>query len=521
MDKMIFNMSLTLILLLCIPVLLYPEKGGALFNSINNFITEQLGPAYLWLTLILLISLAWLAFGKYGNVKFGSVHSKPEFSTKSWIGMMFTAGVGSALMFWGTIEWAYYYTSPPFGIEPESSEAGSWAAMYGMFHWGFSAWAVYCVPALPIAYVLHVRKEPKLRLSNACRGVLGKHVDGLIGKVIDVFFMFGLIGAISTSLGIGTPMISQGLSEIAGIERTMLVDVIIIIIWTALFGGSAYLGLKKGIKRLSDLNINLIIVLGLFILIFGPTTFIFSTSTESVGLLLQNFFHMSMYTDSIGGSGFPQAWTIFYWAWWFAYAPFVGLFIAKISKGRTVKEVILGVVLGGTMGSWIAFALLGNTSMYFDLNNLVPVTEILNEQGAAAAIIATLLGLPIGKVIVGIFIITAFVFLATTLDSSSFVLASVATKNLESDEEPARWQRIFWAVILAAISLTFMYQGGLTTIQRITIITSPPLLIIVAIAVVSFVKMVQQDEDAHAHMRYEYKENSSVDARKKETRNIN
>ncbi len=214
--------------------------------------------------------------------------------------------------------------------------------MYGLFHWGPLAWALYCIPALPIAYAFHNRKIPFLRISQACRGVIGDRADGPLGKLIDVLFIFGLVGGTGTSLGLGTPILSESISTLFDIERTFALDAFVIVIWTAIFGTTVYLGMEKGIKRLADANVYLGFFLCAFVLIAGPTVFILDTFTNSLGLLVTNFVRMSLYTDPVGQSGFPQTWTVFYWAWWIAYAPFMGLFVARISRGRTIREVVVG-----------------------------------------------------------------------------------------------------------------------------------------------------------------------------------
>jgi BCCT family betaine/carnitine transporter len=494
-DRKIFWGAIIVISLLLTPLLFGPDKGIAILNSIRGFLTGQFGWLYMWITVAVFVVLLWLSLGKYANVKFGN--AKPEFSTLSWVGMMFTAGIGSGLMYWGVIEWAYYYLYPPFGMEPKSVLATEWAATYGLFHWGFTAWAIYCLPALPIAYAFHVRGKNSLSLSSACRGVLGRFADGWAGKIIDVFFIFGIIGAVGTSLGLATPMISYGVTSLTGIPQSLGLNIVIIVCWTLLFGFSAFLGLKKGIKRLSDINVYLALGLGVFIFIGGPTLFIVTTFTNSVGILLQNFIQMSFYMDPIRDSAFAQDWTIFYWAWWVAYAPFVGLFVARISRGRTIRQVIFGMCIAGSLGCWIMFAILGNTSMYFELNNVVAVTEILSTVGAPAAIISTLQALPLGSLVVGLFLILSMIFLATMLDSASFTIASVVTNNLKPEEQPARWHRMFWALILGVVAILMMFGGGLAPLQTLTIITAFPLLFVITLMTISFLKWLKEDEAVH------------------------
>ncbi|WP_079529454.1 BCCT family transporter [Halobacillus hunanensis] len=491
LDKRIFWGAIFVICLLVAPLALGPEQGLAILNGIRGFLTEKFGWLYMLFTVAIFGFLIWLATGKYAHVKFGE--GEPEFSTPSWIAMMFTGGIGGGIMYWGAIEWAFYYTAPPFGLEPKTAEAAHWAATYGLFHWGFTAWAIFCLPVLPIAYAYHVRKQPTLSLSGACKGVIGKYASGWIGKIIDIFFIFGLIGGAGTSLGLEVPMISQGVSELLGIPRSVTLDAVIIVIWTGLFGLSAFLGLKKGIKLLADVNMYLALILGAFVFLFGATVFILTTFTNSVGLLLQNFIKMSFHMDFTNGWEFTQTWTIFYWAWWIAYAAFVGLFTARISRGRTIRGVISGMIIAGSLGCWIVFSIFGNTGLYFELNDIVPVTEILANQDAYTAIISIVQAMPLGNIVLVLFLMLMMVFLATTLDSSAFTLAFVATKEIKSEEDPPRWHRIFWAFILAVISLVLLYSGGLGALQTLSVITSFPLIFIFIIMVISFMKWLRED----------------------------
>jgi len=494
-DKTIFWVSLIVIGGLVIPLIIDEKASQEFLGGLLGVTTGNLGWAYLWFTIAAFGILVYFAMGRYAHVKFGGPDAEPEFALPSWIAMLFCAGIGAAVLYWGTIEWAYYYSGPPLGIEPKTPTAAEFAAMYGMFHWGFTAWAVYCIPTLPLAYLLWNRKRSVLRLSAACEGVIGtKAAEGFIGKIIDILFMFGLIGGVGTSMGLGTPMLSAGIADLFNVARGFWLDVVVVIIWAAIFGFSVYSGLEKGIKRLSDLNLILIIVVLGFTFLFGPTVFMISTFTNSVGLLVQNFIYMSFWMDPIEKGGFPEGWTIFYWAWWIAYAPFMGLFVARISRGRTIRQLIVAEVVGGTFGCWIFFAVLGNTSMYFELNGIVAISDILANAGAPEAIVATIKALPLGTLVLIIFVVLAFIFGATTLDSSAFTLASVATEEQHGEiQEPARWHRLFWAFVLAAVSLSLMYVGGLKPLQTASIVVALPLMGVLIIMVLSFKNWLQED----------------------------
>ncbi|MEL6932264.1 MAG: BCCT family transporter [Pseudomonadota bacterium] len=519
-DKTIFWMALVVIVAFAVPLVVWPAEGKAMLGTALSWSTKTLGWLFLWFTIGAFAILIYFAMGKYGKVRFGGPDARPEFSLPSWIAMLFCAGIGASVMYWGTIEWAYYYTGPPFGIEPKSQTAVEWASMYGLFHWGFTAWAVYCIPTLPLAYMYWNRKKPVLRLSSACEGVIGEaRAKGFTGKIIDVLFMFGLIGGVGTSIGLGTPMLSAGLSELFGVERNFTLDVIVISIWGLIFGFSVYSGLEKGIKVLSDINLWLILFVLGFTFVFGPTIFQLDAFTNSIGLLIQNFVQMSFYVDPVAkgeniiaavaegnsyvsASGtFPEWWTIFYWAWWIAYAPFMGLFVARISKGRTIRELIAVEIIGGSIGCWVFFATLGNTSMFFQLDGTLDMSALVADGMAPEAIVQTivLVGdrvIPFGLPLLIVFVILAFIFGATTMDSSAYTLSTVATEDSGEPVEPGRWHRFFWAFALAAVALALMYAGGkdsLSALQAASVVVAIPLMVVLIMMVMSLMKWLRED----------------------------
>lgn len=496
-DKHILSIALAIIALLIGSILLTKDAGTSFLAKVLEIITFNFGSVYLWACLIIFFLLLYLAFSKYGKIRLGT--EAPQFSTFSWLALIFTAGIGSGIMYWGIIEWAYYFSDPPFGMEPGSVEAASFAPTYGMFHWGFSAWAIYCLPSIPISYAVYIRNNKSFRLSNACRGVIGDRADGWLGKLIDVAFMFGLIGGIGTSLALGTPLLAEGIHYLFGVEKTVTLNLLIILALTVFFSIALYFGLQKGLRLLSDWNLYLYFGLAVFVFLFGPTMFIVSMFSESVGVLLTNFFRMSLYTDPVGQSGFSEAWTLFYWGWWFSYAPFTGMFAARISRGRTLKGLILGQLLGGTLGCWVAFTIFGNTGLYAEVNNLVPVLDILQNEGAPAAIIAILTSLPIGTIVMVIYLGVMAIFLATTVNSAAFTLADVASVNLERGEEPVRWYRVFWGLVLSGIAIILMYGEGLEALQTLSIITGFPLVFVMFLMIVSFFRWLKEDERNGVH----------------------
>uniref|UniRef100_UPI003561B0DB BCCT family transporter n=1 Tax=Hyphomonas sp. TaxID=87 RepID=UPI003561B0DB len=349
-DKTVFSLAVATALLMSVPLILFSKSLGPGIVALYDWTALNLGIIYQWAAIGAMVVAAYLAFGPYGRIKLGAKEDVPDFSTLSWVAMLFSAGVGGGLLYWAGIEWTYYYETPPFGVEPRSTEAIRWATSYGLFHWGVSAWCIYGLPSVALAYAFYNKGVPYLRFSAAILG--DKCTISPWGKLIDLIFMIGLIGGAGTSLALTVPVISAGVAELAGVTRSTIMDLIVIAVCVGLFCVSVYLGLEKGIKRLADMNLWLALLFLAFILIVGPTGFILVMGTESLGHMVSNMFTMITYTDPIEKSGFVQDWTIFYWAWWIAFAPFVGIFVTRISKGRTIRQVLLGMSVFGSLGVW-------------------------------------------------------------------------------------------------------------------------------------------------------------------------
>ncbi|WNC67727.1 BCCT family transporter [Thalassotalea nanhaiensis] len=498
LDRPMFTTTLLVILAVTIPIIMFSDSAGPYITDLYNTITSHLGWIYQWYAVFALGFLLWLAFSKYGKITLSSDDQPAEFKTLTWITMIFCAGVGAGLLYWAVIEWSYYLKTPPLGIEAGTSKAKEWATTFPLFHWGISAWAIYCLPAVAIAYPFYVRKVPFLRLSTSCNHFYSPkqaaESGGKLGRFIDLFYMLSLIGGAGTSLGLSTPMIAASIAELFNTSHTLILELSVVFFCVAIFGASAFLGLEKGFKKLSEFNLIITFALLFFILAAGPTLFILKAGTNSIGLVLQNFFQMSLWTDPINNTGFVESWTVFYWAWWVAYGPFVGLFVTRISRGRTIKQLILGMLCFGSLGAWMFFIVFGNYAMNLEISQLLNIAEIIKQSGEATAITQIIMTLPFGKFPVLMFAIIAIVFLATTYDSASYTLASVTTRNLKEGDHPERWNRLFWAIALAIVPVALMYvDGGLKVILSTTIIVSLPLIIIGGFMSYSLTQMLKND----------------------------
>ena len=503
-DRIIFTVSILVIIAVCTPLVLFPAGGTEVVNKVFNFVTAQFGVVYLWAGMACLGFLFWLSFSQHGSIVLGFEDEKPQFSLYSWVCMLFCAGVATGILYFGTIEWTYYYKSPPYGATPGSIEAINWAATYGMFHWGLTGWAFYALPAVAIGYFYYIKKVPYLRLSTSCHGILGDRAEGSLGRIIDITFMFGMIGSVGTSIGLGTPMISAGLCGLFGLEGSFGLNLIVVLIVTIIFATTVYVGIEKGIKRLADVNMALAIFLLIFVLFAGPTVFILKMGTNSIGLMFQNFIRMSTWTDPLTESRFVEDWTVFYWAWWIAVGPFMGIFLAQISRGRTIRQVVLGSLFFGSFGCAVYYIVLGNYALHLEMNQIVPIMETLAQKGPPSAIIAVIASLPLGKVMLLLFCVVSIVFMATTYNSSSYAMASCASSKIRTGQNPAKWHRLFWAFALVLLPLTLMFVGDLDSegfkskafdsLKTASLVVSLPLLGVYIMMAISLVKGLKKND---------------------------
>ncbi|WP_028118021.1 BCCT family transporter [Ferrimonas senticii] len=497
-DKPTFFGALALLISVVVPLALFPVEGAQWIAIAKTFMTDKLGFAYLALGVAAFFFMIYIVFSDIGQIKLGDPDEAPEYATTSWAAMLFCGGIGASILYWGCIEWAYYYMSPPFQLEPGSEEAVRWAATYGIFHWGPVAWSIYLIPALPIAYFFYVRKQPVLKVSAALMPVIGEaRAHGKLGKFIDVLFIFGLLGGAATTLGLAAPLINEGISYLTGIPSSTGSQIGVLALCTALFAYSSYKGMDGGIKLLSNINFWGALALLAFVLVTGPTIFMLETGLDSIGRMLSNFFVMATWAEPFGGMGnfkdthFPQDWTIFYWAWWLVFAPSMGLFVARISRGRTIKQMVTGSIFFGSLGCALYFMVLGNYGLSLQLSGQLDVVSILTNEGPTVAIFAMLEQLPFSYLVIIAFTLLCIIFTATTFDSISYILASVVQNNVT--EDPLRWNRLFWAFTLSLMPSVLMFMGGLATLQTAAIVGGLPLLVIAVMLMISGVKAATLD----------------------------
>ena len=441
-----------------------PDTGSQWIDNTFAFLTEKTGILFVWSAIGTLLFLVAVAVSPFRSIKLGSGEDPPTHSTLSWAGMLFSTGIGTAILYWGTIEWIEYYNGPPFGLDSQSPEALQWATSYSMFHWGIVGWALYCLPAVCISYAYHVRKEPSLNLAASCAPLLKRHSGRWPGRVINCLFMVGLLGSASTGIGLTTPLITESFITFFGGEPSFGLTVGAIVLVVGLIAFSVGNGLDRGIKRLSNLNLYLMFALLGTMVVLGPTLFIWQQGIKSFGFMLRHFPEMVAIGYPAENASFTEGWTVFYWAWWMALGPFVGMFICKISRGRTLGQLIWGVLGFGTLGCTLCFVVFGGYSLHLDQEQGQGIIAAFadNKYGAVIQVVTSL---PLGKWILPLFFLLCVSFAATTYDSASYTLAAAATRRLPVDEDPARWHRIVWAVLSDCSRSRFFHSRGLE-IQR-------------------------------------------------------
>lgn len=457
--------------------------------TIQDFLIHKFGWFYLLSATAFLIFCFMMIFSKYGNIRLGADDEKPEYRYRTWFGMLFSAGMGIGLVFWGVAEPMYHFYSPPVG-EAETAEAARVAMRYAFFHWGLHPWAIYAVVALALAYFQFRKKEPGV-ISRVLRPVLGERVNGLTGIAVDTLAVYATIFGVATSLGLGAIQISGGLSHLSpSIPNSFATQLVVIIVVTVLFMLSARTGLNKGIKILSDTNVMLAVLLMFFLLFAGPTNFIMDVFTTTIGSYIQNLPSMSLRLSPFEQSEWPHAWTIFYWAWWIAWAPFVGSFIARVSRGRTVREFMIGVLLVPTIFSALWFSVFGGSALYLEMFEGADIMETMNESGIEMALFSVFKHFPSSTILSGLAILLICTFFVTSADSATFVLGMQTTNG---SLNPSNSVKLTWGIIQSAAAIILLWTGGLQALQTASIIAAFPFTVIMLLMILSLLRSFKKE----------------------------
>ncbi|MFI6638020.1 BCCT family transporter [Streptomyces sp. NPDC050504] len=464
-------------------------SSSALSWVLNNFAWLFVIAADVFLVLCVVIALS-----RFGRIRLGRDDSEPEFTNLAWIAMMFSAGMGIGLMFYGVGEPLQHYVKPPpaSGVTPQTGEAARTAMEYSFFHWTLTPWAIYGMAGLALAYATF-RKGRGNRLSSAFVPLLGqRRADGWPGRAIDLLAVFATVFGTATSLGLGALQVSKGLNITAGVEDSKTVELIIIVSLSAAFVLSAFSGLHKGVKWLSTANIVLAACLMLFVFLLGPTVYVLDTIPASVGGYLHDLLPMASRTGAFTDRAWLGTWTIFYWAWWLSWAPFVGTFIARISKGRTIREFLFGVLLVPSGATVVWFCVMGGTALRLDATGGADLAETVKD-GAEASLFAMLDALPAGTVTSYIAMLLVMTYFVTSADSASLVMGSLTSRGAL---HPPTWLVVTWGVLMAAVAAVLLLAGGLSSLQTATILVALPFVLVMLGLCWALLKELREDPGA-------------------------
>ncbi|MDT9691414.1 BCCT family transporter [Streptomyces sp. P9(2023)] len=472
--------------------------GKDSFDSASSSALSWVLNNFAWLFVIaadaFLVLCVVIAVSRYGRIRLGADDAEPEFTNLAWIAMMFSAGMGIGLMFYGVAEPLQHYLSPPpaSGAEPGTGEAALTAMEYSFFHWTLTPWAIYGIAGLALAYA-GFRKGRGSRLSSAFVPLIGaRRAAGWQGQAIDLLAVFATVFGTATSLGVGALQVSKGLNLTMDIEDSTATQLIIIGSLSAAFVLSAFSGLHKGVKWLSTINIVLAACLMIFVFLLGPTVYILDSVPASVGGYLYQLLPMASRTGAFTDPSWLGAWTIFYWAWWLSWAPFVGTFIARISHGRTIREFLIGVLLVPSGATVIWFCVMGGTAIRLESTGAADLAGAV-QDGAEASLFAMLDALPIGTVTSVIAMILVMTYFVTSADSASLVMGSLTSRG---SLHPPTWLVVTWGILMAAVAAVLLVAGGLNSLQTATILVALPFVIVMLALCWALLKELREDPGA-------------------------
>ncbi|RLP82864.1 BCCT family transporter [Mycetocola lacteus] len=454
-----------------------PDVAESTFASIQSTIVKNFNWYYVLIAAFFVAFCLWMGFGKFGDIKLGKDTDEPEFSLGSWFSLLFAAGMGIGLVFYGVSEPLSHFANPRPGVSGTEAQIAQQALSQTYLHWGVHAWAIYVVIGLALAYAIHRRGRP-ISIRWALEPLLGRNVRGGWGNLIDVVALVGTMFGVATSLGFGVLQIGAGLEHAGLFKSTDFSNVIIIVVITGAVLFSVLSGVTKGMKWLSNTNLILAAILVLFILIVGPTQFLLRDFVQSIGNYLQNFIGLSFNVSAFAGAegeAWQASWTTFYWGWWISWAPFVGIFIARISRGRTVREFITGVILVPTLITFLWFSVLGGTAIFQALHGGGGLIGPNNTVDVEGALFQMLNNLPGGSVLTIGAIILIAIFFVTSADSGALVMGMIATGG---QAEPKRWIRVFFACASSLLAIALLLTGGLEALKTAAIIIALPFSVI-------------------------------------------
>ena len=509
-DPTIFFTSAGIMIVFLVVLLIAPGPIGEAFRAGREWIVTNLGWFFIFGVTSWVAFLLWVALSRYGTVRLGGNDAKPAYNNLSWFTMLFAGGIGTVLMFWGVAEPISHFSNPPRpGVEPFSVEAADDAMSFSIYHLGLHTWAIFTMPGLAFAYFIY-RYDLPMRFSSVFYALIGDRIYGPLGKTLDVFAILGTLFGVAVSVGLGTQQINAGLTELFGIPNAVTTKVLIIAVLTSVAVGSIIAGLDSGIKRLSNLNIGMAIGLMIFVLFTGSTVFLLRALVETFGIYFTNLLPMAFWNDTLarytgndGGWGWQGSWTVFYWAWTVTWSPFIGIFVARISRGRTIREFVLGVLFAPSIFTLVWFAVFGWSAMEIDgigadtraaMGAQAGVLSEAVDESIPLALFAFFEHFPAATLIQGLTVVIVAIFFATSSDSASLVVDMLCTGS----PDPGPWhQRVFWGVsegMLAAMLIVLAGETGLKALQEVITVVGLPMFILVFAMMFALFKGLSQEK---------------------------
>ena len=486
----VFFVSAALILLFVLVTLIFQKPAEAAFSNLQTFIANAMGWFMILVVSIYLGVVVILAFSKFGKIRLGGQNARPDFPTFAWIAMLISAGMGIGLMFWSVAEPIYHYQTPPIGnIQPDTAAAAQEALGFTFFHWGLHAWGVYALVGLALGFFAYNRGLP-LTIRSVFYPLFGDRIYGWWGNVVDILAVASTLFGLATSLGLGVQQVNAGLNFLFGLADNTSVQVGLICIITGFATASVVSGLDSGVRRLSELNMTLAALFMVFVLLAGPTLFILGSFVQTIGYYFAMLPTLSFWTETFEGTEWQNSWTVFYWGWWVSWSPFVGIFIARISKGRTVREFVLGVLLLPSMLTFLWMSVFGGTALSMELGQQGGVIAQAVEENVPTALFVMLQQLPLTAItsLIGIILVT--VFFVTSSDSGSLVVDNLTSGGKLDSPTP---QRVFWAVTEGVVAAALLLGGGLQALQTASITTGLPFAVVLLVMCFSLYRGLNEE----------------------------
>ncbi|MFB6348062.1 BCCT family transporter [Moraxella marmotae] len=469
----VFAISSLLVVLFMLYGSLFSEQAGQIFGQMQSLISHKFGFVLIILMNAAVVFCIYLALSRYGDIRLGHQTEVPEYSFGSWIGMLFSAGIGIGLLYWGTAEPLYHFVAPP-KAEPETMAAAVDAMKISFLHWGLHAWAVYAVVALSLAY-FHYRRGLPLSIRSVLFPLIGKKIYGGWGHTVDILAVFGTIFGVVTSLGLGVMQLETGLVQLWGLTPSLMLKIALIAVITACATISVMAGLDKGVKRLSDITIIVTLLFLAFMIIMGPTQFILDSFVENIGNYAGNLIELGLWNEAYKDTDWQASWTVFYWAWWISWSPFVGIFIARISRGRTIREFLFGVLLVPMLLLFLWFTAFGGVAIHMELNGSFGLLEAV-QADYGSAIFKLLEYYPFTQGLISVALVMIILWFVTSADSASLVV-DMLTAGGETD--PPKIQRLFWVSSEGIVAAVLLAAGGLGALQAAAIVAGLPFALVI------------------------------------------